>query len=153
MKFGPVFGSSLSPGRYYKLLQPVGPIPAGIYRFEGIDQESLTFSVGSDRSVLFSLARLNHEVLSEVPFSFGRRNRVRTNEFTEHYFANIGRNALNWTSDPHQELGQIDTPTLTFCFIPLEESLLARGPLLEKLFPFESHTDGNHMLIPLQFDA
>jgi hypothetical protein len=143
------FGSSFHPGRYYKLLQPVGPIPAGVYRLEGAGDESLTFSVGNERSIIFSLAYVTPDIISEVAFSFGRRHRVRAAEFSEHYFDNVDRLRPEWTSEEHPECG----PTLVMCSIPLQHSLLARSALLQRLFATQVPSDGWHSLIPLEFDA
>jgi hypothetical protein len=149
MKHELVFGNSFNPGRFYKILQPVGPIPAGIYRFEGLDEGSLTFSVGLERSIVFSIAHLTYEMISEVPYSLGKRCRVRASEFTEHYFENVGRVPSQWSMGSQLEQG----PALTFCFIPIEQSLLARGPLLEKLFTTEVSSHGWHTVAPFEFDA
>lgn len=149
MKRERVFGSSFSPGRYYKLLQPVGPIPSGIYRFEGVDEDSLTFSVGRERSVIFSIAHLSYEMISEVSYSVGKRHRIRTHEFTDHYFENVDHIPLEWTEEQRDD----KAPALTFCFIPIEQSLLARGPLLQKLFAAEVNSGGWHSVMPLTFDA
>jgi hypothetical protein len=149
MKHENVLENSLNPGRFYKIIQPIGPIPAGVYRFECVDEGSMTFSVGHSREIVFSIAYLTPEIVSEVSYSIGKRSRIRASEFTEHYFENVDRIPSHWSMGPQPENG----PALTFCFIPIEQSLLARGPLLEKLFKPEVASNGWHKLFTAEFDA
>jgi hypothetical protein len=46
----------LKRGRFYKLLWPVGPAPAGIYRFEGVTERGLELSFGCGRDNTVSVS-------------------------------------------------------------------------------------------------
>ena len=46
----------LKRGRFYKLLWPVGPAPAGIYRFEGATERGLELSFGCGRDNTVSVS-------------------------------------------------------------------------------------------------
>ncbi|MFO0417284.1 MAG: hypothetical protein ACK5Y6_08355 [Pseudomonadota bacterium] len=67
-----VGGLRMHRGRFYKLIHPVGSIPAGIYRLEDVSAERLTFSVGREREVAFSIKNPKSDLISEVSYSVGR---------------------------------------------------------------------------------
>jgi hypothetical protein len=68
-------------GRFYRLLHQIGPIPAGIYRGEGSEENEFHFSVGRDRAIRFSLANLDSTLLSQVAFGVGKVRATKQEEF------------------------------------------------------------------------
>jgi hypothetical protein len=74
-------GLRMHRGRFYKLVHPVGRIPAGIYRLERVSNDGLTFSVGRERRIIFHLNHLKRDLLSEVSYSVGRLFATGDREF------------------------------------------------------------------------
>jgi hypothetical protein len=79
----------LRQGRFYKILQRVGAIPAGVYRFEGRHGGGLEFSVGARREVRFVLRRLDRTLIVQVPYRSGFAQRSSEYEFLERLYKNI----------------------------------------------------------------
>ena len=84
-----ILRSELHQGRFYKLMRPVGPIPAGIYRFEGWSDTSARFSVGKDRAFGFKLLNVERAHICEVSYAVGRTFATGASEFSIKYFKNI----------------------------------------------------------------
>jgi hypothetical protein len=150
----------LRPGRFYKLLHPVGPIPAGIYRCEDQLDEGVIFSVSADRSTYFGLAGLDHSMVTEVPYTRGRRARTRLLEFASHYFNHVSQEAKlacrpkskgpdNSSTTPLPE-----APQLTMCCIPLTGAMLSDRAIMEQMFEIERQMpEGTHFLDSADFHA
>lgn len=145
--------SCLRPGRFYNLLNPVGPIPAGVYRYEDWSEGSAIFSVSSDRAIFFGLSGLDTCAMNEVPYSRGRRSRVRPLEFASHYFKYLAQEARHlcdceWRNDGNAFTDESPkTPQLTICSIPLTNAMLSDRSIMEQMFEIERQMpEGPHYL-------
>lgn len=147
-------------GRFYNLLHPVGPIPAGIYRCEDQSEEGIIFSVSPDRSTYFGLAGLDHSMVTEVPYSRGRRARTRLLEFASHYFNHVSQEATlacrpeSKSPDISSMTLLLETPQLTMCCISITGPMLSNRAIMEQMFEIERQMpEGTHFLDSGDFHA
>ena len=152
--------AALRPGRFYRLLRPVGPIPAGIYRCEDRSNEGAIFSVSTDCSTYFGLAGLDPCMISEVPYSRGRRARTRLLEFASHYFSYVSQEAKlacrpeSKSPDNSSATRLPEAPQLTMCCIPLTGAMLSNRAIMEQMFEIERQMpEGAHFLAAANLDA
>jgi hypothetical protein len=102
----------LHTGRFYRLLERVGPIPAGIYRCEGTGQNEALFSVGEDRSIKFSIENIDSTHISQVQFRLGKLRATHQRDFIDAYFS-----ALPLPENTAVHLARAEAPRLKSCTI------------------------------------
>ena len=79
----------LRAGRYYRLNQDIGPIPAGVYRLERVEHGSWAFSVGKAKRVHFGVIFGDQSMLSEVSYRLGRKICTHPGIFAKRYYENL----------------------------------------------------------------
>lgn len=82
--------ADLKSGRYYKILQRVQAIPAGIYRYEGMRGGAPEFSVGIRRAIRFRIPTIDRTLVVPVPYVSGRTQRVSEARFFAEVYENLG---------------------------------------------------------------
>ena len=82
---------SLRQGRFYKFVQRLESIPAGIYRYEGLRGRAQEFSVGEQRAVRFAIREIDRTLVVQVPYKSGRLYGVSESEFFRQLHAHLQR--------------------------------------------------------------
>jgi hypothetical protein len=91
--------TGLRQGRFYRLLEQVQAIPAGVYRFEGARGCGMEFSVGAQRSVRFTVKKIDTSKISLVSYRRGQAQRYSESEFFDRVYENIEKGVVERVSE------------------------------------------------------